>query len=80
SVKFSRSTLHQVGRYSPRFRSIKTRPQGQDHIPGRQRRPHGPSFIFSGLRERQCAVPQGMDHPQVDGRTKAQRCALSRYS
>ncbi|PIO11353.1 hypothetical protein AB205_0074840, partial [Aquarana catesbeiana] len=30
SVKFSRSTLHQVGRYPPRFQSAKTRPQGQD--------------------------------------------------
>ncbi|PIO38380.1 hypothetical protein AB205_0060900 [Aquarana catesbeiana] len=42
----------------------------QNHVPGRQQRPHGPSVIFSGLRERQCAVPQGMDHPQVDGRTE----------
>ncbi|PIO11653.1 hypothetical protein AB205_0033590, partial [Aquarana catesbeiana] len=28
--KFSRSTLHQVGRYPPRFQSTKTRSQGQD--------------------------------------------------
>ncbi|PIO40242.1 hypothetical protein AB205_0148350, partial [Aquarana catesbeiana] len=30
SVKFSRFTLHQVGRYSPRFQSTNFRPQRQD--------------------------------------------------